>query len=98
VEGKFAGWGGLQPEGDEVDLTLVLHPDYWGHGEAIYRKIIAEGFERMQFESVIALLPLSRRRDRTLMRLGFVPEGEVELHGERFRQYRLYAPKDNPPA
>ncbi|NIM92196.1 MAG: GNAT family N-acetyltransferase [Anaerolineales bacterium] len=94
VDGKFAGWGGLQPENGEVDLALVLHPDYWGLGEAIYRKIIAEGFEKMGFESVIALLPLSRRRDRVLMRLGFEFEGEVDFHGERFYRYRLYAPTD----
>lgn len=29
VDGQFAGWGGLQPEGGEADLVLVLHPDYW---------------------------------------------------------------------
>ncbi len=94
VDGKFAGWGGLQPESGETDLALVLHPDYWGLGEAIYRKVIAEGFEQMRFESVIVLLPPSRRRDRVLMRLGFVFEGEVDLYGERFLRYRLYAPTD----
>ena len=94
VDGKFAGWGGLQPESGEADLALVLHPDYWGVGEAIYRKITAEGFEQMRFESVIVLLPLSRRRDRVLKRLGFRSEGEVELYGERFLRYRLYAPTD----
>ncbi len=73
---------------------MVLHPDYWGLGEAIYRKVIAEGFEQMRFESVIVLLPPSRRRDRVLMRLGFVFEGEVDIYGERFLRYRLYAPTD----
>jgi hypothetical protein len=29
VDGKFAGWGGLQPEEGDADLELVLHPDYW---------------------------------------------------------------------
>ena len=83
-----------QSESGETELALVLHPDYWGLGEAIYRKIIAEGFEQMRFESVIVLLPTSRRRDRVLMRLGFVFEGEVDLYGERFLRYRLYAPMD----
>ncbi len=94
VDGRFAGWGGLQPESEEDDLALVMHPDFWGIGEAIYRKIIFEGFEKMKFESVIVLLPPSRRRDRVLTRLGFVFEDEVELHGERFLRYRHYAPTD----
>lgn len=94
VEGKFVGWGGLQPESGEVDLALVLHPDYWGLGEAIYRKIIDEGFEKMSFESVIVLLPTSRRRDRVLTRLGFELEDEIDLHSERFLRYRLHASTD----
>jgi ribosomal-protein-alanine N-acetyltransferase len=94
ADGKFVGWGGFQPESGEADLAVVLHPDYWGLGEAIYRKIIAEGFEKMGFESVTVLLPPSRRRDRVLKHLGFLFESEVELHGERFLRYRLYAPAD----
>ena len=94
MDGKFAGWGGLQPESGEAELVLVLHPDFWGLGESIYHKIIAEGFEQMRFESVIVLLPPTRRRDRVLKRLGFLSEGEVELYGERFLRYRLYAPTD----
>ena len=27
IDGRFAGWGGLQPEEGEADLGLVLHPD-----------------------------------------------------------------------
>ena len=94
VDGDFAGWGGLQPEGEDADLGLVLHPDYWGLGEAIYREIIAMGFGPMGFESVTVLLPLTRRRDRVLKRLDFQSEGEVELYGERFLRYRLYAPME----
>jgi ribosomal-protein-alanine N-acetyltransferase len=92
VDGCFAGWGGLQPEGEEVDLALVLHPDYWGLGEIIYRKIIDKAFGLMGFDSVIVLLPPSRRRERVMRRLGFKSEGEVELYGEKFLQYRLHAP------
>lgn len=91
VAGQFAGWGGLQPEAGEADLALVLHPQYWGHGPAIMRMIIAEGFGVMGLESMIALLPLSRTRERGMQRLGFVRDGDVELSGVRFRRYRLTA-------
>ncbi|MEO1088486.1 MAG: GNAT family N-acetyltransferase, partial [Acidobacteriota bacterium] len=50
VDGKFAGWGGLQYEAGDADLGLVLHPDYWGMGKTIYKKIIRLAFEEMGLE------------------------------------------------
>ncbi len=44
VDGEFVGWGGLQDENGEPDLGLVLHPDHWGKGLAIYREMAAEAF------------------------------------------------------
>src|SRR5215203_5910025 len=40
VDGKFAGWGSLQPEDGDADVALVLNPDYWGTGRAIYEEIV----------------------------------------------------------
>src|SRR5215217_8630983 len=91
VDGKFAGWGGLQPEEGDADVALVLHPDYWGTGRAIYEEIVARAFGGMGFDSVTALLPRSRVSFRGLMRLGFEPDGETEIGGERFIRYRLRA-------
>lgn len=90
--GKFVGWGGLQPEGDEVDLALVLHPNYWGIGKLFYKEIISHAFGSLGFKSVTALLPPTRARVRGLLLLGFKREGEVEIAGERFIRYRLNAP------
>ena len=92
IDGEFAGWGGLQPENGDADLGLVLHPDYWGKGRAIYDEIIRRAFNEMGFESVTILLPLTRTRIRGVLRLGFLPDGEVEFDGERFARFRLYAP------
>ncbi len=47
IDGKFAGWGGLQYEGGDADLGLVLHPDYWGMGKTIYEEIIKRAFGEM---------------------------------------------------
>ncbi len=93
VDGKFAGWGGLQFENGDADLGLVLHPDYWGLGKTIYDEIINRAFGEMGFESVIVLLPPTRTRVKGILRLGFQLDGEVELYGERFIRYRLWAPK-----
>jgi len=93
VDGIFAGWGGFQHENGDADLGLVLHPDYWGAGRTIYEELMRRGFGEMGFPSVTILLPPSRRRIRGILKLGFLPDGEVELYGERFIRHRLYAPR-----
>jgi len=93
IDGKFAGWGGLQPENGDADLALVLHPNSWGMGKVIYKKIIALAFGEMGFESVTILLPPTRIRVKGILRLGFQLDGEVELYCERWIRYRLHAPK-----
>jgi hypothetical protein len=92
VDGEFAGWGGLQPEHGDADLGLVLHPDYWGKSKVIYDEIIRRAFDEMGFESVTILLPLTRTRVKGILRLGFLPDGELELYGEHFARFRLFAP------
>ncbi|CAA9579318.1 MAG: hypothetical protein AVDCRST_MAG86-2545 [uncultured Truepera sp.] len=62
VDDRFSGWGGLQPEGGDADLGLVLHPNYWGRGKAIYDEIMRQAFGEMGLSSVIVLLPPSRTR------------------------------------
>ena len=89
VGGEFAGWGGLQPEGDDVDLGLVLRPRHWGAGRALVARILDHAFGEMALESVIALLPPSRVRVSGMLQLGFRAEGEAEVGGERFVRYRL---------
>lgn len=89
VDGQFAGWGGLQPEAGDADLALVLHPNYWGLGKRIYDEVIRRAFGELGFESVTILFPPSRTRIKGIFRLGFRPDGEVEIGGERFIRYRL---------
>jgi RimJ/RimL family protein N-acetyltransferase len=93
IDGEFAGWGGFQYEDGDADLGLVLHPNYWGAGILIYDEMIKRGFEEMGFESVTILFPPSRTRIKGILKLGFQPDGEVEIGGERFIRHRLYAPQ-----
>lgn len=92
IDGQFAGWGGMQPEGEDADLGLVLHPDYWGWGKTLYEMIIARAFGEMGFESVTILFPPSRTRIKGILRLGFQEDGEMMYGEERFIRYRLWAP------
>ena len=91
IDDEFIGWGGLQPEGDDVDAGLVLRPSYWGAGRVLYRRIITYAFGELGLDSVIALLPPSRKRVAGMQRLGFRRDGEAVLEDERFLRYRLTA-------
>jgi [ribosomal protein S5]-alanine N-acetyltransferase len=93
VDGHFAGWGGLQPEGGDADLALVLSPRYWGLGGMLCQEILRRAFEEMNLPSVTVLLPPGRTRTRALQRLGFSKDGEVTLHGHPFIRFRRHAPR-----
>ena len=92
INQKFAGWGGLQYEKGDADLALVLHPDFWGSGKVIYHEIVKRAFTSLRLESITILLPSSRTRIKGIFRLGFQPDGEVDIEGARFQRFRLYAP------
>jgi len=89
IDGHFAGWGGLQPEGRDTDVGLVLHPRHWGTGQSLYKGFIRYAFEDLGRDSVITLLPPSRRHVGGVMRLGFRRDGDLVLSGVRFLRYRL---------
>jgi len=89
LDDEFIGWGGLQPEGGEVDLGLVLSPKHWGAGPVLSRRILMYAFEELDVDSVIALLPPSRTRVAALRRLGFREDGEILIEDQRFVRYRL---------
>jgi [ribosomal protein S5]-alanine N-acetyltransferase len=86
---QFIGWGGLQPENGEPDLGIVLKPEFWGLGKAVYDEIIRRAFNEMGFESITILLPPGRIRVKGIFRLGFQADGQVEVQGEQFKRYRL---------
>ncbi|MDG6108728.1 GNAT family N-acetyltransferase [Dactylosporangium aurantiacum] len=92
VDGVFAGWGGLQPEGDDADLALVLRPAYWGHGRAIAERVLAEAFGPLGLDAVTVLLPPSRGTAAAVRRLGFRPDGTAEVAGLTFHRFRISSP------
>lgn len=92
ADGRFAGWGGLQPEEGDADLALVLHPDYWGLGRRICNQIIQRGFKEMKLDSITILLPPSRTHVGGILRAGFRRDGELEIGEEQFIRYRMFSP------
>lgn len=89
VNDHFAGWGGIQPDNGEADLALVLHPDYWGLGKILYKKIIHKAFNELGLHSVQVLFPPSRTRVKGLLRLGFKKDKEIQVGNEKFIRYTL---------
>lgn len=88
IGGSFAGWGGFQKEGEEVDLGLVMLPEFWGYGAAIFAQMLTRGRD-MRLSPITILLPPSRTRMKGLARLGFTPAGELDYAGHRFLKFRL---------
>ena len=89
VDGAFAGWAGFQAEEAGADLAIVLLPEHWGSGQLVAERALDRGFGELGLAEVVIALPLTRRPERVVGRLGFVPDGEVSYGGERFGQYRL---------
>ena len=89
IDGQFAGWGGLQPDRGEVDLVMILHPNFWGCGRILLKRILHLAFHEMNKDSVVVLFPPSRERIKALYRFGFKKEEEVLVEGEIFIQFRL---------
>lgn len=98
IDQQFAGWGGLQYEEGDADLALVLHPNFWGSGKEIFDEIVKRAFTSLGLESITILLPPSRTRIKGIFRLGFQPNGEVNIEGARFQRFRLYAPNNLVPS
>lgn len=51
IDDNFIGWGGLQPEGNDVEIALVLNPKYW-----VLQKKLKSRF-RVNVSSVIVFMP-----------------------------------------
>lgn len=92
IDGQFAGWRGVQPENGVADLALVIHPQYWGIGNVLYKAMIKRAFAELGLNSVTVLLPQTRTRVRGVLRLGFKRNGELKIGNERFIRYQLQNP------
>ncbi len=92
LDDDFAGWGGIQPDGDGGSVSLVLFPTFWGRGRQILDILLEEAFGRLGLPYVLIEFPPSRTRVRGLLHHGFHEVGDRTIAGERFVVYRLDAP------
>jgi len=90
IKDEFAGWGGLQIEHEDADFALVLHPKFWGWGLRIFNEVKNHAFNEMNLGSITALLPPTRPNSKSIMRLGFIEDGELRIDGQIFLRFRLF--------
>ena len=64
VEGRLAGWGGLQPLNEDVEIALVLLPEFWGWGGVIFLLLKQYAFEEVGLPHVLAAVPPTRGEGR----------------------------------
>ena len=95
IKGAFAGWGGLQPDGNDADVALVLHPSFWGWGRKIFNIIKSNAFSEMKLPAITALLPANRSNLNAIKRLGFIADGQREIDDKIFFRFRLFNPSSN---
>lgn len=66
IEGTLAGWGGLQPFNGDSEVALVLTPEFWGWGKAIFLELTQYAFGELGLTHVVVALPPTRGGARGL--------------------------------
>jgi [ribosomal protein S5]-alanine N-acetyltransferase len=95
IGGTLAGWGGLQPwdeDANEVEIALVLIPEFWGWGRPIFERFVEHAFSELRLTHVLAAAPPTRKTARGLRRLGFVHVRDADIDGRLFMVFQLDAP------
>lgn len=89
VHGEYAGWCGIQREEDGTyGLGIILDPEYWGCGPAIFEDMVQWSRELGHREVFVHLLD-SRPVSRFLSKRMNADCETVLMLGRTFRRYRL---------
>ncbi len=86
---RFAGWAGLQPDGDACELAVVLSPWAWGRGMQVAEQTLARWRELGLNLPIYVYLPVARRPERIAERLGMRFVKNFTWSGEEFVQFEL---------
>jgi len=92
---EFIGICGYAPIDDYVDFGYRIARRYWGNGyvNEAAQAIIRYGFERLGFESIVAIAYSGNQRSiRVMEKLGFEYERPDTLNGHDAVRYRMRAP------
>ena len=85
IDGKTAGWCGIQRDDDGHEIAIVLSPRFWGHGIAIFKTLMHWAAELGHREVRFHLLE-TRREYAALRRMARTVSTSTLL-GRRFTTY-----------
>ncbi|MBU6347580.1 MAG: GNAT family N-acetyltransferase [Actinomycetales bacterium] len=88
----FVGWAGLEPEGEDLSVGIVLHKEYWGSGKVILKQVFTKMGRKIKGKRVTVEFPKSRHSAVWASRLGLVEIEEIEVSGIVFVRYELSLP------
>ncbi len=94
VAGALAGWCGIQEQGDQYEIAIVLDQHYWGIGQAVFREVMDWG--RALGHSRLFIHLLHTRRPYRFLRSMAVRVYQSEWQGNRFTSYELRVPEALP--
>lgn len=87
IDGKLAGWCGIQPDERGFEVAIVLSKEFWGHGISIFKTIMSWAKEMNHREIVFHLLE-TRPEYRFLNKLSSKVE-KTQMMGRGFTTYWL---------
>ena len=91
-DSTFVGWVGLEPEGEDLSVGIVLHKKYWGSGKVVLKQVFTKMAGKIEGKRVTVEFPKSRHSENWAIRLGLCEIEEVELSGHVFVRYELRLP------
>lgn len=90
IDGKLAGWCGIQPDEAGFEIAIVISRDFWGYGLPIFRTLMLWADELGHKEVVFHLLD-TRREYRALARMAR-RVCQTQLLGRKFTTYYFTVP------
>lgn len=90
IEGKIAGWCGIQEDDEGFEIAIVISQKFWGYGIRIFKTIMSWAKELGHKEVLFHLLE-TRRSYKSLARMAR-KVSHRQLLGRNFSTYYLLVP------
>lgn len=87
---RLIGWAGYKNWKNEgFEILCVLSPIHWGIGKIILDKLVDCAFNKFDLNSVLVLLPKTRKSFRAIQKYGFKYCGKEYFKNEVFYKFKI---------
>lgn len=86
---EFAGWCGLEPDGEHLSVGIVLHKKFWGRGEEVLELMLEAWGDKLKGRKLVVEFPQSRKSERWALNLGLNPMDTISIGETLFLRYEL---------